>query len=727
MSQVIIVSTRLPVSVSKKDGKLSFSPSIGGLATGLSSYVSDKQNTWIGWPGISSDELTKQDKQDIVAELAKHNCNPVFLTKRQIDDFYNGYSNDVLWPIFHKLPYSKRSATKHKQWWQSYRSVNQLFSDTASSLARPRSQIWVHDYQLMLVPEMLRREVNNSSIGFFLHIPFPDSKALSKLPERSKLLQGVLGSDLAGFHTPSYVADFLQNCQDSEIGLVGADQVITEDHAVKVTNFPMGIDYRKYADARKSKAVKEATKRYRKRYRGKKVIVAVDRMDPSKGLVERLHAYRELLVTKPKLQNKVVFALIAAPSRTEIAAYKNLALKLDSVVAEINQTFGSEKWQPVDFMNTSQPFEEVSALFSVAAVSFKKKLRDGMNLAAKEFVASNRKRGVLILSETAGAAEELHDALIVDPKKPSTLVDALQEALDMPRRELRGRLRRMQTQLSNNTVQNWAINFVTTLQKPVPGTRPRTLTVKTKQSAEIVKKYNNSKKRLLLLDYDGSLVPFSSNYGSAKPPKTVRDILLALHSDKRNDTVLISGRSADDLQKWFGDIGIGIIAEHGASWKYSGQKKWSTNERAETRWKTVLQPTLEKYAGLTPGARVEVKPHSLVWHYRDSPPYYAQKYAVIIKRALKPIVNTYGLKVFQGNKILEIKNPHINKGSAVQPLLKNHHDFVLAIGDDFTDEELFKALPEGAITLKVGRGATWASYRLHDVTDVISTLKRLLK
>jgi len=727
MSQVIIVSTRLPISVSKKDGKLSFTPSIGGLATGLSSYASKGRNTWIGWPGISSDELTKQDKLDIVNELAKHNCSPVFLTKRQIDDFYNGYSNDVLWPIFHKLPYRKKNEEKYKRWWQSYRSVNQLFSDTTSSLARQGSQIWVHDYQLMLVPEMLRREVIDASIGFFLHIPFPDSKTLSKLPERDALLRGILGSDLAGFHTTSYVENFLENCQNSEIGLVGFDQVVVEEHAVKVTNFPMGIDYQKYANARKSKVVKAAVKRYRKRYRGQKVIVAVDRMDPSKGLVERLKAYRELLAANPKLHDKVVFALIAAPSRTEISAYKKLSLKLDVIVEEINSTFGSEKWHPVDFMNTSQPFEEVSALFSVADVAFIAPLRDGMNLAAKEFVASNRKRGVLILSETAGAAEQLRDALIVDPKKPAAVVDALQQALTMPRRELRGRLKRMRKQLSTETVQVWAKSFVDTLQKPVLGTKPRTITLNRSLTKEIIKHYNHSNTRLLLLDYDGTLIPFNTDYKLATPPKAIRNALAGLRADKRNDVTVISGRSATDLEKWFGDIGIGLVAEHGANWKYPGQKRWHTSDRAESRWKAVILPILEKYSALTPGARIEIKPHSLVWHYRNAPAYYAQKYAVIIKRALKPIVKTYGLQVFQGNKILEIKNPYINKGSAVQPLLKRKHDFILAIGDDITDEDLFEALPESSTTIKVGRGASWASYRVTDDTEVIALLKKLSK
>ncbi len=723
MSQVIIVSNRLPVSVKKEDGKLVFSQSIGGLATGLSSYIEDRKNRWIGWPGIASDGLSEREKRRIVTRLGRSNCVPVFLTQRQIDNFYSGFSNSLLWPLFHGLPFTDRNKRKHQEYWRAYRSVNMAFAEAVGNIASQRDRIWVHDYQLLLLPELLREALPGSNIGFFLHIPFPSAKAFQRLPEHKKLLRGILGADLVGFHTLSYVEAFLENCEQAKLGNVGEHQILLNDRVVRAAEFPMGIDYEKYASAQKTGAVKAAIRRYKKRYRKLKVIAAVDRLDPSKGLVERMQAYRELLVQNPRLRGKVVFALIAAPSRTDIPAYQRLAQKLDQLVGEINKEFGTKKWQPVDYMNTAQPFEEVTALFAVADVAFIAPLRDGMNLAAKEFVASKRKRGMLILSETAGASEELQDALIVDPLRIDSLVDALQQSLTMSRRELRSRLKNMQHYLAGHTVQQWAKTFVDTLQKPVPGTKPLTRTLKGASKHRLVEDYQQAQKRLLLLDYDGSLVPFRENYADAKPSKNLLTLIEALNETAT--VVLISGRQSAELEQWFGKLDIQLVAEHGAMIKKAGNKSWQTLVQSETKWKRQIQPVLEKYADLTPGARVESKSHSLVWHYRSSPPYYAQKYAVTIKRVLKPILKAHGVQLFQGNKILEIKDPLINKGAAVQRWLRQDYDFVLAVGDDFTDEELFQALPYSANSIKVGRGRSFARFRLTNSRDVQQLLKRL--
>jgi trehalose 6-phosphate synthase/phosphatase len=728
MSKVIIVSNRLPVSVKKDNGRLSFYPSVGGLATGLASYIEDSKNQWIGWPGIASDELTDADRQAIVNELAKHNCSPVFLSKREIDNFYNGYSNTVLWPQFHML--AKRqgvSAGQRERWWSAYRSVNRQFAQAALNIAETSSRIWVHDYQLLLVPELLRAERSDLNSGFFLHIPFPDAKAFTRLAEHKKLLRGMLGADVIGFHTQGYVANFIENCQAAGLAQTASNMITLGDHTVQVGNFPMGIDYEKYAGAGKSKAVKAAIRKYRKRYKKLRIIVAVDRLDPSKGLVERLEAYRTFLELEPKLRGKLVFSMVAAPSRTDVAAYRNLARRLRSLVNEINAAYGTAKWQPVDYMNFTVPFEEVTALLQIADVAFIAPLRDGMNLVAKEFVASTRKGGVLILSQTAGAAHELPDAILVNPRSQEELVDALQQALTMRRRELRGRLKRMQQQLAANTVNDWAASFVETLQQPVPGTPAITRAMRGKSRSRLLDDYRQAKKRLLFLDYDGSLVPFTENYKAAKPPKPLLSLLEALSADSRNDIVLISGRAPAELKQWFGGLPISLVAEHGAAIKKAGNKSWKTIEKVDTEWKKLLKPALEKYAAMTPKARVEVKPHSLVWHYRASPPYYAQKNAVIIKRVFKPLLNNYGLQLVQGNKILEIKNPLISKGVAAGYWLGRDYDFMLSIGDDATDEELFAVLPESVYSIKVGHGRTAARFRLPNSAEAVKLLRTLAK
>lgn len=726
MGQVLIVSNRLPISVEKVAGKLVYSTSLGGVATGLSSYVRKRGNSWLGWPGIANEKLTEADRQAITKELKKHRCTPVFLTKRQVDGYYNGYSNRVLWPLFHNLPF-KENPTDVERWWSVYRSVNALFAEAALSLAGPNTIIWVHDYQLMVLPGLLEAQ-HGGHIGFFLHIPFPAARTFAHVKQSRQLLLGVLGADLVGLHTDGYARDFLQSCQKLGIGVVGDKSVILPTRTIEVTKFPIGVDYEKYAQAGKMKDVKQAIRDYRKRYgRQRKIIVAVDRLEPSKGLAERLKAYRDFLITNPEMHGKVVFVMVAAPSRTEIKAYQNLAKRLEKLTADINQQFGTDRWQPVDLIK-GLPFEGVTALYQLADVAYIAPLRDGMNLVAKEYIASKRKNGVLILSQTAGAAEELQDALIVDPKQPATAVAALQQALHMPRRELKRRLRNMQRQIAGNTIQAWAGNFVKTLQRPVPGTRPRTQSLRGAALIRLISRYRLAHKRLLLLDYDGSLVPYHEDYRRAKPPKSLLTLLAKLAADRANEVVIVSGRRMPELTQWLEPLPLNFVAEHGAVILSSRAKQPQTIESADAGWKHDLLPVLEKYSALTPGATIEVKPHSLVWHYRSASAYHAQKYAVAIKRATRPLLKKYALGLYQGNKILEIKSPRVTKGQAVQHWLKRPPDFIVAIGDDYTDEELFTGITSlGANTIKVGPGRTAARYRLKTSNNVIDLLEEFAR
>jgi trehalose 6-phosphate synthase/phosphatase len=726
MAQVIIVSNRLPMSVKKVDGVLEFFPSLGGLATGLSSYVKDRSNIWVGWPGINNEELTETDRLAITHELAKHHCHPVFLSKKQVDDYYNGYSNDLLWPLMHTMPVT--SFDNQSAWLKTYRNVNKLFADTVLSLARTDSTIWVHDYQLLLVPEILREDHIKGQIGFFLHIPFPKSNQWQKIGAAKQLLAGVLGADLVGFHTTSYATNFLNTCENLKLGAAGNGQFDLPTRVVQVTKFPIGVDYKKYARARRLKAVQHAVKKYRRRYGNKKIIVAVDRLEPSKGLIERLKAYRDFLQANPKFLKKVVMVMVAAPSRMELKTYQQLAVNLRTLSEEINAQFGTVNWQPVDYIQRPLPFEEVSALYQIADVAFIAPLRDGMNLVAKEYVATKQGNGVLILGQNAGAAEELRDALIVNPNKPATVIAALKQSLTMPQKELKTRLKNMQTQVAGNTIHMWANTFVGTLNKPVPGTRPRTHSINKKLEAKIKLGFQQSPKRLLVLDYDGTLAPFTDDYDDVAPSRQVLSILKKLALDIDTTVIVVSGRRAPQLEKWFGELHINLVAEHGAMIKKAGHRTWKTIEDIDTDWKKQLLPILERYAELTPKASVEIKSHALVWHYRASPPYYAQKYAVTLKHVLKPYLKKFGVKLYQGNKILEIKNPIVNKGAGIAQWLNSPYDFIVIAGDDYTDEDMFRALHgRQATTIKVGSGKTLAKYRVSDSKQIIAIFKSFVR
>ena len=723
MANLVIVSNRLPVSVKRVDGKLEFYPSVGGLATGLSSYASKGKSKWIGWPGLPSDDLTASEKRQIARELRKHHCYPIHLTQKQLDDYYNGYSNSVLWPLFHNLEVKTGDTPKN---WKAYKEVNALFAEETLLLTEPGSVIWVHDYQLLLLPELLRQERPGDNIGFFLHIPFPTPEVLGTIGHTSRLLQGMLGADLVGFHTNSYTENFLACCQAKGLGIVEPKRLILPDRVVRVTEFPIGIDYAKFTAATKQRAVRAEYRKLAWKYRNKKVIVTVDRLDPTKGLDGRLVAYKKFLKANPKLHGKVVMVMLAVPSRADIEEYKALRVKVEGLVADINSSFGTSRWNPVEYLYESWPFPRLAALYQRADIAFIAPIRDGMNLVAKEYLASRPKHdGVLILSETAGAAEELKEAVMVNPSKPKTLVDGLTQAITMPRQELRRRTRTMQKHIEEFTIQKWADNFIESLQAPLIPTTSRVKGLNQNRIREIVASYHQARKRVILLDYDGVLKNFNKDPNAAKPSPRILKLLERLGSNPANEVVVISGRSKADLGAWFGELPLALAAEHGALFRRKNGRAWHKTTTHDNKWKKSVADIFEYYANLTPGAFVEHKEWSLVWHYRAASPYYSQKHLVILKRLLRPIVKANNLSIKDGNKVLEVHPSDISKGRIAQEWLIHDHDFVLCVGDDATDEEMFAVMPPEAYSIKVGRGLTLARMRTKTVRDVLDLLGKL--
>lgn len=724
---LIIVSNRLPITVKKVDGKLTFSRGEGGLATGLASYTQNKKNKWIGWPGIASDALNERERQQISDELLKNNCYPVFLTQKQLDDFYNGYCNSILWPLFHDSDVSAESWSHEDSWWKAYQRINEAYAETVFALSNVDDTIWVHDYQLMVLPALVRLERPNNQIGFFLHIPFPTHERFQRLKSGEAIMAGMLGANLVGLHVASYVENFLANVQAYDLGIAAKHKVILRDRAVRVTDFPLGIDYSKYVEARKSSAVNREYAKLRLTYAGLKVILTVDRLDPSKNLIGRLEAYRELLRSNPKLVGKVVLVMQVFPSRLDVKEYHDLAENLQKLVREINREFRRPGWLPIDYIFKSLPFARVTAMFRRADVAFIAPLRDGMNLVAKEYLASqSTPNGRLVLSKTAGAAQELQDAVMVDPTKPKSLVVGLMQALDMKPSEVRRRVRKMQRQLEESDVNVWANKFTRTLKKDVrlPAGGPRHL--HHEKLSDIAAPFKNAKHRLVLLDYDGVLERFHSVPGNARPPKDLKRMLD--HLCQSAEVVIISGRRKSELEEWFAGTQVSLVAEHGAFSKRAGSHSWRNrtgNDHHE--WKGQVWDLMDRYAAKTPGATVETKEASLVWHYRNSPPYAAQKYLVILRRILRPIAQKYNLSIEQGNKILEVRTATVNKGIAAQAWIKPSTDFILAVGDDYTDEYMFTLLAPKAYTIKVGTGRTNARFRLKDVSTVHKLLNKLAK
>ncbi len=703
-----------------EDGRIEVYPSIGGLATGLASYTKDPQTKWIGWPGMPSDELSGSDKKTISAKLKKYNCYPVFLSKQQIDDFYNGYCNAILWPIFHNLT-PERTKT---EWWSAYEEVNQIFAGAVQHYAPKSKTIWVHDYQLMLLPRLLRRIFATSKIGFFLHIPFPSFEHFRKLDEEKDLVRGLIGSDLIGFHTRSYGKNFLESVDILNIGKVQENSIINGRRTTLVSDFPMGIDYKRFTDLSKSTQVQKNVIKLKNKYGNRKIIFTNDRLDPSKGLPHKIKAYRKLLDIKPELRGEVVMAMLVAPSRVEVKAYKKLKEELEELVADVNKTYGTKKWQPIDFMFRTMDFNEITPYYQAADVAFVTPVRDGMNLVAKEYIASQPDRkGVLILSETAGAAEELEHALLVNPRHHNSMVKTLYQGLMMPDIELKNRIYTMQRHLSRNNVQGWAKKFIGGLNQLQKSKLAMTPNLNETITKKLVQDYQQATKRLLVFDYDGVLSPHVDQPKDAKPTPELKKLLKKLTKDDLNKVVIVSGRSHEDLEKWLGDIDLDMFAEHGAFSRSGGV--WRESAILSRAWKPKVIKQMQVFAKRTKGSFVEEKTNSIVWHYRQSQKALGQANALLLRQQLKADLIGTNLGVYSGHMIVEVKSKNINKGTALGGHFRVKPDFVLIAGDDYTDEDMFKAAPLGSYTLKVGEGLTRAHYRVRDSKAIIDLIKKL--
>jgi len=726
MARLLIVSNRLPVTIEKKGKSLNFRHSAGGLATGLGAFYREYDSLWIGWPGIIRERIKGKEKSIKAKLISDFGCYPVFLSQRDIERFYHGFSNKTLWPISH---YFTQYANYNNDFWEAYKQVNELFSKAVIEIAKKDDIIWIHDYHLMLVPKLIRERLSEATIGFFHHIPFPSFEIFRLLPWRKEILEGLLGADLVGFHTYDYARHFLGSVHR----LLGyehtLDQISTDDRIVRVVPFPMGIDYERFSKANQESLVQKEIDRFRKKVGGQKIILSVDRLDYTKGIPQRIEVFNRFLERNPEYKEKVIFILVAVPSRTQVEHYRLLKRQVDELVGRINGKYGTMGWSPIWYLYRSLPFNTLTALYSIADVCLVTPVRDGMNLIAKEYLATRTDmKGVLVLSEMAGAARELGEAIIVNPNNNEEMIKALEEAITMSEDEKIQRNKTMQKRIQRYTVYRWAEDFIDrlshtkALQKEL---QAKILSPETRR--RLINDYHKAKRRLLLLDYDGTLIPFSEKPEEAIPGDTLLRLLRKLSINKKNKVVLISGRDKDILGRWFGNLNLGFASEHGAWIKDKKNKKWETLKPLTSDWKDKIRPILEQYMDRTPGSFIEEKDFSLVWHYRRSNP---ELSAVRAGELIDELVNftaNLDLQVLEGSKVVEIKNAGINKGrAALRWTEKEKWDFILAIGDDHTDEDVFEVLPERAYSIKVGLGPSLARFNLRSSRDVGLLLKELI-
>lgn len=641
-----------------------------------------------------------------------------------MDNFYRGFCNKIIWPLFHYFP---SYVVYEEDYWKQYKKVNESFRDAILEIIKPNDIVWVHDYQLMLLPRLLREKVPDIPIGFFLHIPFPSYEVFRLLPDdwRREILEGLLSANLIGFHTQDYTQYFLR----CVLRILGREHsmgtFVLEDHVARAATFPMGIDFQKFHRVATSVKVRKKQKEFKQTLANLKIILSVDRLDYTKGIINRLQGFELFLDQNPDWRGRVVLILIVVPSRTGVGHYRQMKRQIEELVGKINGRFSSIDWTPILYQYTSYSFYPLVALYGISDVALITPLRDGMNLISKEYIAAKTdKTGVLVLSEMAGAAKELGEAIIINPNSRQEIADALLLSLTMPREEQVRRNQIMQERLKRYDVVRWAEEFIEQLLSVKNTQQEYTMRLLTGSAMErMLDDFARARSRLIFLDYDGTLVPFATRPEAARPEDRQMALLERLASDPRNEIVIISGRDRETLENWLGTLNVSLVAEHGVWLKKSGD--WQLAQPLTAEWKEDIRPLLQLYSDRVPGSFIEEKDYSLAWHYRAADPESGPAQAQELLDTLVDFTANADIQILQGNKVIEVRNTGVNKGSTALRWLSNEYDFIVAFGDDWTDEDLFAVLPQTAYSIKVRFDRSHARFYLRSHNEVLALLEKM--
>ncbi|CAB4433291.1 unnamed protein product [Rhizophagus irregularis] len=657
--RLLVVSNRLPITITKTDTDYSLKMSSGGLVTALSGLKKMMSFTWIGWPGIN---VPEEERSIVASKLEQQSCLPVFVDEDIADRHYNGFSNSILWPLFH---YHPGEISFDQEDWEAYQKVNGLFADAINDIyvKRTDGRWWIQ-----------------CKIGFFLHTPFPSSEIYRILPVRKEVLNGVLNSDLIGFHTYDYARHFLSSCTRI-LGLSTMPNSIDyEGRHVHVGTFPIGIDPEKFSEGLKLQKVQERIKTLESKFKDVKLIVGVDRLDYIKGVPQKFHALEVFLSQHPEWIGKVVLVQVAVPSRQDVEEYQNLRANVNELVGRINGKFGTVEFMPIHFMHKSIPFEELVALYSVSDACLVSSTRDGMNLVSYEYVSCQQKKhGVLILSEFAGAAQSLNGSIIVNPWNTEELANAIHEAVTMPEDIRKSNYEKLYRYVTKYTAAYWGSSFVNELRRvsDAYAHHMRLPVLKFNPVVEAAK--NSKKKRVILLDYDGTLTADHKLPEFAGPSNNVLSTLKALQSKPNTCVYILSGRGREHLDQWFDSTGIGEVdpvancLSEGRTIKDEGNGWYRLVEQVDPAWKETILPLFEHYKERTPGSFIEIKEVNVTWHYRSADPEFGSWQATELQVNLEKLLSHMALSIVLGNKTLEIRPSAVDKSTAVRAILKDLH------------------------------------------------------
>jgi len=710
-SPLVVLSNRLPYTVSRTQRGLESRPSPGGLVSALAPVIKRRGGTWIGWPGLA---LRGQEQMPAPPDL-DYRVAPIQLSDNEIQRYYHGFSNGTLWPLFHSMPAQARFDRRD---WQAYMKVNRRFADAAIQTATPSDLIWIHDYHLALAPSMIREALPNQRIAFFLHIPFPPYDVFRLCPWDRDLLQGLLGCDLIGFHIDGYVQNFL----DSAERLLGARidrKALTVQHgerASQVGVFPIGIEYQRFETQ-----ADEASRRKKREH----IVLGVDRLDYTKGIPERILAFERLLERHPEHHEEVVFLQLAVPSRSQVEEYRDLKREIDELVGRVNGKFATDRWSPIRYLYRSVPQSQLTALYRDADVALVTPLRDGMNLVAKEYVACQvDDPGVLILSHMAGAAETMREALKVNPYDTDEAAETLHRALTMTAEERASRMAALRRREARDDVESWVQTFLSA----ATAERLEIAQVTERDFDRWLSRRIRDYRVVLFLDYDGTLTPLCEHPADATLSPETRSALERCAAREDTDVAIVSGRALTDIREmvgrddlvYAGNHGLEIEGPHFEGFRHEDLVHY--RERAEDLAKAL-------HAVERDGAWTEHKGPTLTFHVRQV----AESARPALLEEARALITSRGYQARTAHSALEARPPiGWDKGRAVLHILRSRYGpswsenvRVIYVGDDETDEDAFRFLAGLAITFRVGGAGTMtaATHRVPGVAAVQALLR----
>ncbi len=703
--------------------------SSGGLASALQGVAKDAKFDWVGWPGCV---VPPEHHQEVREQLAAENLTPVFLSEEDEELYYHGISNQAIWPLFHyfvdKVDFQERA-------WRRFEEINARFAETIVERAPQGGRVWIHDFHLMLVPRILRNARPDLQIGFFLHIPFPSSEIYRLLPAREELLLGVLGCDYVAFHTHDYARHFRSACL-RVLGLAAEhDGVVFEGRRVGIGIHPIGIDVQRFTEVLREQHTQSIGDELAERYGGRRLILGVERLDYTKGVAHKLRAFERMLERRPELADEVAFLQIIVPSRLKNPDYAALKREIDECVGRVNGRHGSPGNTPVEYMHRSVDPEQLAALYRFADVCMVTPIRDGMNLVAQEFVLCQSElrsvdgawHGMLVLSEFAGAAHVLARALLANPWDVEQSADQLEAALQMSSEERAERMAMMAEQVRALDCNTWAANFLDRMDGASSCRVPRGVEVLDQGATlELCTSFANASRRALFLDYDGTLREIVRSPEDAIPSEELLQLLSDLAALPDTDVHIVSGRHRDDLAMWLSDLGLSLCAEHGYASRSKGAVAWREAENVDLSWLPQVQSLLADVSAEVPGTFLEVKPCSLAWHYRMADADYGAWRARELHSQLQHNLANMTAEIVHGHRVIEVRAAGVHKGGYVAQHASGC-DWILCVGDDRTDLDMYATLPPTAYTMHVGQSAAGARFTIPSPTEVRSLLSSLLE